>query len=182
MERIKIPAAPSFHYDELIDPHTYLTDLSAGIAWADRIAPAAQLFRNKVGKPCTSNNWWSKFVVLELNGVPYAEIIVQIEQNKLIRKWSGSRPAHCPEGSAQSAHRVARNEGAVDIVVKGMSGQQLFDIVKANAKEFYTIGIRRLETPEIAKSWLHMDMRLHDEPNRIVVVDLVSRVDRIIAQ
>lgn len=177
MERIKIPSAPSFYYDEIIDPHTYLTDLAKGKVWADRIAPAAQLFRNTIGKACTSNNWWPKYVTLQQSGLPVAEIIKQIETSS-VRKWSGSRPAHCPEGSAQSAHRISK-EGAIDIVVTGMTGQQLFDIVKRNAKVFYEAGIRRMETPAIAKTWLHMDRREHNEVKTIVVVDLATRIERI---
>jgi hypothetical protein len=178
MERIKIIAAPSFYYDELIDPHTYLTNLNAGKVWADRIAPAAQLLRNTVGKPCTSNNWWLKYVTLQQSGLSVADIIKEIESSSA-RKWSGSRPAHCTEGSAQSAHRITK-EGAIDIVVAGMSGEQLFNIVKANAKAFHQAGIRRLETPKLATSWLHMDLREHNLPKTIIVVDLVKRLDPIV--
>ena len=56
----------------------------------------------------------------------------------------------------------------------------MFAIVKANAKEFYSLGLKRLEDPSITKGWLHCDtLELNTVPNTIRVVDL-KKVTQII--
>jgi hypothetical protein len=79
------------------------------------------------------------------------DIIELIESSKSVSKFSGFRPSHCPIGAKHSAHKKGK---AVD--PKG-DQNALFEIVKANAKEFYNMGLRRLENPAITKGWLHMD-------------------------
>jgi hypothetical protein len=115
----RIPLTSNFFLDEVLDPHTYMTNRDAGHTWAVKIAPALQLFRNTIGRPCTVNNWWNEYRRLKEEGKSDVQIIASIEQNNSLRKWAGSRTDYCTVGAGTSAHKLSKNEGAVDIVSNG---------------------------------------------------------------
>jgi hypothetical protein len=175
MERIKI--SPNWHVDELVDPQTYLTNPQAAMAYANKVVPMAQLFRNIVGKSCTINNWWATYVNLKAQGKSDDFIIRAIESNDNLKKWSGLRTDRCKIGSARSAHK---NEGAIDIRAAGMNGRAMFAVMEANARAFFDIGVRRAEDPKDTPSWLHMDRRAHETPNAIRVIDPTKFIRNIL--
>jgi len=177
MERVKI--APNFYLDEVVDPHTYLKTPEIAMDYGRKVAPMAQLLRNIISKTVTINNWWAKYAALVAKGHSEDEIIRQIEKDNGVRKWAGSRPKHCPIGASASAHRIERMEGAVDCVVAGMSGKDLFKIVEAKASDFYDEGVRRIEDFKDAPTWLHMDKRAIPDRNVIRVVGVKSFVRNI---
>ena len=52
--------------------------------------------------------------------------------------------------------------------------------VRDNAKEFYNLGLRRLEDISITKGWLHIDTWEHNtKPNSIRVVDRTKCTETI---
>lgn len=178
MNRIKI--SDNFFLDEVTDPHTYFKTPEKAMEYGRKVATMAQMVRTHVGKSVTINNWWNKAVELEKKGKAEDEIIKAIEGDDGLRKWSGSRPKHCPIGASASAHRIEKMEGAIDCVVNGMSGKALFDMVEAKAKDFYGAGVRRMEDFKDAPTWLHIDRRINTTPNTIRVVGIKSFVRNIV--
>lgn len=169
---IRKKVSKHFFLDEFVDPHTYFNEDDNGLSKIDaKLFAIADLLREKLGKPLRINNWWSFY---EKNvGKGEAWIIKQIEISDL-SKWSGYRSSRCKIGAKFSAHRQGKGidpKGDEDI---------MFAIVKANAKEFYDLGLRRLEDPSITKGWLHCDtLELNTVKNTIRVVDL-KKVTQII--
>lgn len=171
MERIKVSA--NYYLDEFIDPHTYFNTKDNGKSLLDpNLIECVQLLRTKHGSPISINNWWGYYVSHKDNKT-INQIISEIE-NSNFSKWSGYRSPRCTIGAPASAHKLGKGGDP-----KG-NQDDLFKIVKDNAKEFYKLGLRRLESPKITKGWLHMDT--HDRnclPGYINVVDLKSIVERI---
>jgi len=172
MTRIKV--SENFYLDEFIDPHTYLYEVKNGLDQIDhRLFEMAQLLRDKWAKPISINTWWSYYKENETL-LTCDQIIEDIEKMNTIRKWSGLRTERCSIGSAQSAHKQGK---AIDCVG---SGKDLFAIVKENAKDFYSIGLRRLEDWRITPTWLHLDtLERNTQPNSIRVVDLTKATEII---
>jgi hypothetical protein len=152
-ERIKV--SDNFFLDEFINPNDYAKYGAKSIALVDnRLFKIAQYFRTELGLPVTINNWYT--------GGQYKE--------------SGLREQNTTTGAKLSAHK---NGLAIDIKVKGMSGQQMYAWAKSRAKELYELGVRRIETPTLTPTWLHLDLKLHQHPNAIAVIDLKSVVHLI---
>lgn len=180
-ERIKV--SKNFFLDEFIDPHTYLISEDRGLSILDfRLIKIAQRLRNKINRPLGINNWWGYFEENECD-TPYDEIIKDIESNSVLTirgkknrifKWSGYRPPHCKIGAKRSAHKLGQ---AID--PKG-DENYYYEIIKNNAKEFYNLGVRRLEDINITRGWLHLDtLERNTKPNSIRVVDLVEETHTI---
>ena len=161
----RIKVSKYFHLDEFVDPHTYFKDVDRGLSKVDkRLFAIADLMREKLGKPLAINNWWRFYQ----NNIEedIDSVIEQIEQSRL-SKWSGIRTARCTIGAQGSAHRLGR---AID--PKG-NEVEMYEILKENLKQFYDLGVRRIEDPDITKGWLHIDTHeLNFTPNRIRVVGL----------
>jgi len=149
MERIRV--TNNFMLDELVDPYTYFNDIDNGLARLDmKAVDCLQYLRELKGSSLRVNNWWKMYLRLK-DTAPLSEVIEMIEKSRSVSKFSGFRPEHCNVGAKKSAHRKGK---AFD-----PKGDQfkLYQLVHDNSERFYSIGLRRLENPEITKGWLHMD-------------------------
>ena len=162
---LRIKVSKYFHLDEFVDPHTYFKDADRGLSKVDkRLFAIADLMREKLGKPLSINNWWSFYQKNSSKNIDW--VIEQIEQSRL-SKWSGIRTDRCTIGTKASAHRLGR---AID--PKG-NEVEMYGVFKQNLKQFYDLGVRRIEDPNITKGWFHIDTHeLNFIPNRIRVVGL----------
>lgn len=171
MERIQLTT--NFCLDEFVDPSTYFNEPDNGLSKIDmKVVNCVQLLREKLGKSINVNNWWSYYQVnKDKKGI--SQIISEIE-NSSYSKWSGYRSSSCKIGAKASAHKLGKGADP-----KG-DEKAMYDIVVENAKEFYDLGLRRIEDITITKGWLHMDT--HERnclPNKINVVGLKTIVKRI---
>lgn len=169
----RIAVAKNFYLDEFIDPFTYFKTETKGQVIIDkRLYSIAQLLRDKYGKPIYINNWYT-LVYEKLKDEKSIDEIISLIENTTkfngtnIYKWSGIRTSRTDIGSKTSAHRKYK---AID--PKG-DEKKLFKIIKENAKEFYDLGVRRVEDISITPGWLHIDtlIKSYDAPNRIKVID-----------
>ena len=153
--RERISVSKNFYLDEFIYPEAYNTLGEASAQLIDeRLINIAQYFRDELGLPVTINNWYT--------GGQYKE--------------SGLRDRNTKTGSPKSAHK----EGlAIDIKVKGMSGQQMYAWAKSRSRDLYALGVRRIETPTLTPTWLHLDLKKHIYGESIAVIDLKSVVHLI---
>lgn len=172
MERIKI--SKYFYADELIDPRTYFNEVNNGIDLIDyNLLQCLDLLREKAGKPLYINTWWATYE-RDKDKKELEQIINHIEKNNTLRKYSGFRGKFCKIGAKFSAHR--KGKGADP---KGVSPKILFNIIKENSKEFYNLGLRRLEDTSITPTWLHLDTWNKNSSNGIEVVDLKKVVETL---
>lgn len=176
-KRIKV--SRHFYLDEFIDPHTYFNNDDHGLSLIDdRLFEIAELLRVLYGKPIYINNWWS-FFQEHKNMILLDELIVKIETNKDLNKWSGTRTKRTSIGARFSAHKILKNRKCQAIDPKG-NEQELFYIVKTHAKTFYKLGVRRLEDISITDGWLHIDtLERNTKPNSIRVVDRTKSTETI---
>ena len=153
MEQIKV--SDNFFLTEFIDPVTFAELGEYSIHKIDKqLIDIAQYARVNTGLPCTINNWAS--------GGQYKE--------------SGLRRPDTTTGAKKSAHKLGK---AIDLKIKGMSGQQMYDWARKNATKLYQLGVRRIETPSLTPSWLHMDTKEHGKEGVILVIDLTKVVHEI---
>lgn len=131
-----------FYLDEFIPPEIYSARGVKSIALLDmRIIAGVQFLREKAQEKYgssvsfTVNNWY----------------------NKGKRHESGLRLPNTRTGAKWSQHKYGR---AVDIVPKGLSVAQLFEIVKDNERYLIDAGfITTIENIAYTKTWLHVDCR-----------------------
>lgn len=172
----RIQVSANFFLDEFIDPHTYLTRADHGMNLIDhRLFDIAQRLRELYGKALYINTWWDFQSVYEVLYPNYNALNFLFWcENKQVRVWSGYRSAQCVIGAPQSAHKKGL---AID--PQG-PGKLLYTIVKENAREFYDLGVRRLEDYRITPSWSHLDTwERNTQPDSIRVVDLRKEVETI---
>lgn len=171
MERIEV--SKHFTLDEFVDIRSYLKDDDNGLS---KVSPViidlTELLRVKYGKPIYVNTWWKLYIKLKEDGKTDDEIIEIVENStkgtpgSKVSKWSGYRPPHCPIGASKSIHKKG---GASDN--KGAKPSVFLKIIEENAKEFYDMGLRRIEGIEHTPTWLHMDTGMaHHKPGFIRVV------------
>lgn len=174
-KRLKV--SENFYLDEFVDPHTYFNNEDHGMSLIDcRLFKMAQLIRDKHGKAVYINNWWKYYEFYKYE-CDIDQIIEDIESEKGLNKWSGIRTERCKEGTILSAHRTWKKGlnkqpygQAIDIKSNTIS---FYNIVIENIKDFYALGLRRLEDPDITGGWLHMDtLERYTIPNSIRVVGL----------
>lgn len=172
MKRIKV--SENFYLDEFIDPYTYFNTEDNGLSLIDkRLFCIAQLLRDYYGKSIRINNWWSYYKD-KIKHLELKTVIELIEDNETLSKWSGIRTKRTDVGSVRSAHRKFK---AID--PKG-NAETFYNIVIENAKDFYELGLRRLEDIKLTPTWLHMDtLNRNTKPNSIRVVDLVRATKTI---
>lgn len=165
----RIQVSTNFYLDEFIDPYTYLKTIDKGRNQIDKnLFQIAQKVRNLANRSVVINTWW-KYYIENKDVLSIDTIIENIENSNSYRKWSGLRTNRCNIGSSQSAHKQGK---AIDCVG---NGKELFKLVEDNAKEFYELGVRRLEDYKITPTWLHIDtLERNTEPNSIRVVDLTK--------
>jgi len=170
----RIKVSENFYLDEFIDPYSFFYTLDNGLSLVDiRIFDFAQTLRNHKESGLRINNWWWYYEKHKLE-MPLSVIINNIENNNSLSKWSGLRTPRSSYYSVTSAHSTGK---AID--PKGDS-KLYFEIVKENAKEFYDLGVRRIEDISITPTWLHGDMlERNTKPNSIRVVDRTKMTEII---
>jgi len=163
MERIKLN--DYLHLDELVDPLTYFTEPDNGLSKIDKKLPQIfMLLRVKYGKPININGWWKH---LPIDMVVFdAEAFLNLMIKKDVPVWSGYRSPTCKTGAKGSEHREGKAQDP-----KG-DQNAFFKIICENAKEFYTLGLRRIENTEFTKGWCHMGTSSKNHvPNKIRIIN-----------
>lgn len=161
----RIPVSKNFFLDEYIDPHTYMTKADHGLSLMDpNIFKIVQKLRDLKGSAIDINNWWAQLNKYDNNALKFHTLM---DADRSVYVWSGYRSPLCHIGAKNGAHQQGR---AAD--PKG--DQKLYyKLVKDNAKEFYSLGLRRMEDISITPGWLHVDTwERNTQPNSIRVVDL----------
>ena len=125
----------NFTLQEFIDPDTYKKYGTSSIWFIDpRIVNLAQFIRERLGKPCTINNWTS--------GGQY--------------QLSGFRPPECTIGAKLSQHRFGR---AIDLKVKDMTADEVREDIISNYDVYKKVGLTTIEDGAYAPTWCHIDIR-----------------------
>lgn len=145
----RIKISEHFYLDELVDVESYM---NGTYLIDDKLIAVIELLREKVGKPLFINNW--------ANGGKF--------------QYGGFRGQNAKVGAKFSAHKKGM---AADI--KGVYPTVLLDIIEENAKEFYDVGLRRIEDISITPTWFHLDVWDKNKTKGIEVVNL-TKVIRII--
>ena len=125
----------NFYLQEFVDEGTYKQWGDNSIWFVDpRIITLAQFIRERLGKPCTVNNWHGggKF------------------------QYSGFRPPPCTVGASLSQHRFGR---AIDLKVKDMTADEVRADIIGNYDIYSKAGLTTIEDGEYAPSWCHIDIR-----------------------
>lgn len=65
----------------------------------------------------------------------------------------GFRPANCTTGAPKSQHKLGK---AADFTIKGMTADQVRQVIRNNAVELMQMGLTRIE---IGISWVHIDLK-----------------------
>jgi len=125
----------NFSLQEFIDPDTYKRFGTSSVWFIDpKIVTLAQFIRERLGKPCTINNWSS--------GGQY--------------QYSGFRPPKCSVGASMSQHRFGR---AIDLKVKGMKADEVREDIIQNFDIYKKVGLTTIEDGAFAPTWCHIDIR-----------------------
>lgn len=153
------------YLDELVDPYTYFTEPDSGLSRIDpRLAKLFFLLRSKYGKSININGWWKHLPQVNDMFDPLEFLNYCIA--KKIPVWSGFRPEKCTIGAKGSAHKKGQAEDP-----KG-DEKEFFRIVCENAKEFYELGLRRIENTEFTDGWMHMDVSTNNhQPGKIRIIN-----------
>lgn len=144
-----------FIVQEFINPTTYerLGDDSINLI-DSKLIDIAEFIREDIGLPITINNWH--------NGGQYEE--------------SGLRDKDSTTGAPKSTHKLGKG---IDLKIKGYSGKEWYNYVKANSKQLYDLGLRRIEDKSIATTWCHMDTKEHGLKDTIQIIDKVKVTETI---
>ena len=163
MERIQLSA--NLFLDELVDPLTYFTEDDNGLSKIDKkLIPIFQLLRDKYGKSIGVNGWWKHLPADMIVFDPESFLNLMIKTK--VPVWSGYRSPSCKIGAAKSAHKQGKAQDP-----KG-DEKAFFKIVCENAKEFYILGLRRIENVKYTKGWLHGDtLTTNHQPNKIRIIN-----------
>lgn len=126
----------NFYLQEFIDPDTYKRFGNSSIWFIDRkIINLAQFIRERLGKPCTINNWSS--------GGKY--------------QYSGfDPPGGFRKATSLSQHRFGR---AMDLKVKGISPDEVREELITNFEIYERFGLGAIEDGAFAPTWCHIDVR-----------------------
>ena len=163
MKRIQLSA--NLFLDELVDPLTYFTEDDNGLSKIDKkLIPIFQLLRDKYGKSIGVNGWWKHLPADMIVFDPEAFLNLMIKTK--VPVWSGYRSPFCKIGAAKSAHKQGKAQDP-----KG-DEKEFFRIVCENAKEFYILGLRRIENVQYTKGWMHGDtLTTNHQPNKIRIIN-----------
>lgn len=177
LERIKV--VTNFYLDELVDPVTYFSNSDNGLGYLDmKAVNCLQLLRDLKGSSIEVNNWWFPYLEwAKQNPKKFVSDFAKIYVKRGNFQWSGYRSALCKIGAPKSAHKLGK---AFD--PKG-DENELYAIVKENRKQFYELGLRRLEDISITNGWLHLDtLETNVKKGTIRVIDLTKCTETIYTQ
>ena len=126
----------NFRLEEFIDPGTFKKYGESSIWFIDsRIVTLAQFMRERLGKPCTINNWHG--------GGQY--------------QYSGfDPPGGYRKATSLSQHRFGR---AMDLKVSGMTADEVRDDIIGNFDIYRKVGLTTIEDGDYAPTWCHIDIR-----------------------
>tara|TARA_Y100000310_G_scaffold89874_1_gene86978 strand:- start:264 stop:689 length:426 start_codon:yes stop_codon:yes gene_type:complete len=130
----------NFYLQEFIDPNTYKRFGASSIWFIDRkIINLAQFIRERLGKPCTVNNWHS-------GGS---------------RNYAGfDPPGGWRKATSLSQHRFGR---AMDLKVKGVTADEVREELENNYSIYKRFGLGAIEDGAFAPTWCHIDVRESEE-------------------
>ena len=126
-----------------ITPHIDIRELVPPEVWQEYKGESVKFIDAKIpilverirelcgGKPVTINNWH--------RGGQY--------------RYRGYRPANCRIGALRSMHKEGR---AVDFDVKGMTAEQVRQVIRTNQTELIELGLTRMES---GVTWVHIDCK-----------------------
>lgn len=118
---------------ELVPKDVYLKYGDGSVRFIDHRLPAIlERIRELCGgKPMTLNDWYygGRF------------------------NLRGFRPANCTIGAVKSQHKLGK---ASDFTIKGMTADQVRDVIRLNSVELMQMGLTRIE---IGISWVHIDLK-----------------------
>lgn len=138
--------AANFTIQEFVTKSVYTERGESSIYLIDeRIIILAQLFRTRYGK-ITINNWHT--------GGQYNE--------------SGLRLPDTSTGAKYSQHKYGR---AADLKFTDHTPEEVYADVLKNSKLFYEKGLRCMENIAFTKTWLHIDVRVTDKVDEILIVN-----------
>ena len=126
----------NFRLEEFIDPDTFGRFGELSIWFIDpRLVTLAQFMRERLGKPCTINNWHG--------GGQY--------------QYSGfDPPGGYRKATSLSQHRFGR---AMDLKVSGMTADEVRDDIIGNFDIYRKVGLTTIEDGDYAPTWCHIDIR-----------------------
>lgn len=126
----------NFRLEEFIDPDTFGRFGESSIWFIDpRLVTLAQFMRDRLGKPCTINNWHT--------GGQY--------QYSAFDPPGGYRKA-----TSLSQHRFGR---AMDLKVSGMTADEVREDIINNYDIYREAGLTTIEDGDYAPTWCHIDIR-----------------------
>lgn len=67
--------------------------------------------------------------------------------------YRGYRQPNCPIGALKSMHKQGK---AADFTIKGMTADQVRQVIRENAAELMQLGLTRME---IGITWVHIDLK-----------------------
>ena len=126
----------NFYLQEFVDEGTYKQWGDSSIWFVDpRIIILAQFIRERLGKPCTINNWHG--------GGQY--------------QYSGfDPPGGYRKATSLSQHRFGR---AIDVKIKGMTADEVREDIIGSWEIYRKAGMTTIEDGAYAPSWCHIDIR-----------------------
>ena len=131
----------NFYDCEIIPKDEYLSGFNALDLVDITIVNVAQHLREKFGRIDINNWYW--------NGT---------------FQFSGFRPKKCKIGAKKSAHKIGK---ALDLKFKDTTPAEVEKYILDNQQFFYDMGLRRIESTQVTKTWLHIDMIDCGKPNKI---------------
>lgn len=119
---------------ELLPKDTFMKYGTSGVKLIDKRLPVIlERIRELCGgKPMTLNDWFygGRF------------------------NLRGYRPPECAIGATKSMHKQGM---AADFTVKGMTAEQVRNVIRGNATELMQMGLTRMEKDV---SWVHIDLKV----------------------
>lgn len=170
---MRIQLTKNIYLDEMVDPFTYFNEVDNGKSKVDmNLVNCIQFMRDKLSHALSINNWWGYYISnKDQKGIE--QIISEIESSAM-SKWSGYRSPRCTIGAKGSSHKLGKGGDPKGDEIA------MYNIVIEFAKEFYDLGLRRIEDTTITNGWLHMDTyEKNCLPNQINVVGLKTIVRRV---
>lgn len=139
-----------FHLEEFV-PKAVFKQFGAKAEWFvnPRVKAAVQKLRTNLGRSVHMNDY--------MDGGPH--------------QYRGFRPKNCTVGAVYSQHRLAN---AVDLVVDGMSSEEVFEYLCNHWAGFDELGLTTIENPKMTPGWTHIDWRpkligIHPEKMFLIV-------------
>lgn len=137
---------PNLRIEEFVSRHIFTAMRANSIRLLDQtILDIAQGVRNWYDAPIVINNWHNAGTF----------------QNR------GFRAANSTVGATYSQHKFGR---AIDINVRGITPQRMYKDIMDDKKYFMDIGVTCIEDIAHTPTWIHLDCRITNLLNDILIV------------